>query len=172
MGVLWTVWEITSPDKTTERFIGCDILKYYSPDGWGYKDLCETMGVGYTSCPLAYLDMVPVPDSEYARKWRVSVREAHTKKQAQRDLVRYAEEGDTIVLKKGCKPSMLTMTYRPFSTMKGKRLVAIDEDTGIRYTFKASQVVDVLPKGLKERIRNPDPRETAGYRRMKTRKMS
>lgn len=81
-GVLWSVWSVQ--DKTTgaeTRYIGCDILEYLRGNGsgneWGYKDLCESSGPYYYSCPLAYLEMVPVPDSPYAAGWRANVRAWH-----------------------------------------------------------------------------------------------
>ncbi len=59
--VLWTVRAII--DKATrriERYIGCDLLQRQRGFGWGYKDPCESMHPYYYTCPLAYLDMVPV----------------------------------------------------------------------------------------------------------------
>jgi hypothetical protein len=47
--------------------------------GWGYKSMDESMGPAYYTCPLSYLDMVPMPDSPYAREWREKVREYHAK---------------------------------------------------------------------------------------------
>ena len=72
--VLWTVRSII--DKSTrriERYIGCDLLQRQRGFGWGYKDLCESMHPYYYTCPLAYLDMVPVA----CEKWRDGVREYH-----------------------------------------------------------------------------------------------
>lgn len=84
-GVLWTVWEqtFTNPDgtpaKPTVLYIGCDKLEYkrmspkhfpYSDGDWGYQDMCESMHPFYYSCPLKYLDMVPVACEE----WREGVR--------------------------------------------------------------------------------------------------
>jgi hypothetical protein len=71
-GVLYIVWEQTfyEPDGiTTDRFIEVDLLRYY--ETWGYKDMDESCGPRYWSCPLSYLDMVP----ERCPEWRMGVRE-------------------------------------------------------------------------------------------------
>lgn len=75
--VLWTVWERT--DKTTnqkERYIGCDLFQKQKGYGYGYKDLEESSQPYYYSCPLSYLNMVPVASPE----WREKVREYHNQK--------------------------------------------------------------------------------------------
>lgn len=74
--VLWTVWEVTPGDTTkpASRFIGCDLLASGGKSmGWGYKDMCESMGPCYYTCPLSYLEMVPPRNEE----WRAMVREYH-----------------------------------------------------------------------------------------------
>lgn len=78
--VLWIVWEIESkPTKTTTRHILCMLMQKYNT--WGYKDMDESMHPYYYSCPLKYLDMVPVASEE----WRAGVQHWHEKqKQARR----------------------------------------------------------------------------------------
>ncbi len=74
--VLWTVQELTDKQAgTVKRFIGCDLLERERGYGWGYKDLCESMHPYYYTCPLAYLDMVPVA----CDGWRYGVREYHAR---------------------------------------------------------------------------------------------
>ncbi len=68
--VLWTVWEISGPGETVRRYIGCDLMACHRGYGWGYKDMCESMGPCYYSCPTCYLDMVPVANAQ----WREQVR--------------------------------------------------------------------------------------------------
>ena len=86
-GVLWTVWERTFEKdgeqvQPTERWIGCDLLEYSrADDGWGYKDLEEASGPYYYSCPMKYLEMVPVVANE---EWRRGVREYHERQRAKR----------------------------------------------------------------------------------------
>lgn len=78
---LWTV--IEKPDGT--RFIGLDLLRAgqrSEGEGWGHKDLCESMGPSECDCPLKFLDMAPVPDGDYAAEWRERVRAYHKRKTA------------------------------------------------------------------------------------------
>lgn len=85
-GVLWTVWERTFEKdgvqvQPAERWIGCDLLQYSrADDGWGYKDMEESMGPYYYSCPLKYLDMVP----EANKNWREGVRQHHERRRKKR----------------------------------------------------------------------------------------
>jgi hypothetical protein len=71
--VLWTVWQATGPGEQIRRYIGCDLLACERGYGWGYKDLCESMGPCYYTCPMAYMAMVPVANPE----WREQVRAWH-----------------------------------------------------------------------------------------------
>lgn len=86
-GVLWTVWERTfekdgEQSQPTERWIGCDLLQYSRGDeGWGYKDMEESMGPYYYSCPLKYLDLVPEVANE---DWREGVRQHHERRREKR----------------------------------------------------------------------------------------
>jgi hypothetical protein len=78
-GVLWAVWEPTfSKDghevQPTERWIACDLLRYQMGYGWGYKDLDESMHPYYYSCPLGYLEMVPVDQYGGNEQWREGVK--------------------------------------------------------------------------------------------------
>lgn len=85
-GVLWTVQHIVNVEtaEVLAKFIGCDLLEYVRSseygNGWGYKDMCESSGPCYYSCPLSYLDEVPVADSPYAGGWRKAVRAYHAKR--------------------------------------------------------------------------------------------
>ncbi|WP_240754701.1 hypothetical protein [Parasulfuritortus cantonensis] len=56
--------------------------------GWGYKDLCESMGPYYYTCPLSYLDMVPVANAD----WRGQVRAWHAARNRKVDV------GDVLIL--------------------------------------------------------------------------
>jgi hypothetical protein len=72
--VMWAVQEGTSlRTGETVRFIACYLLKgrNTSRDGWGYKDMEESMHPYYYTCPLSYLDMVDPTCPE----WRAKVRE-------------------------------------------------------------------------------------------------
>ena len=73
--MLWTVWEIILIGQDPQRYIGCDLMKRYSADDWGYKGMDESWGVGYFTCPVSFFDDVPCPDNDTAREWRAAVME-------------------------------------------------------------------------------------------------
>lgn len=76
-GVLWSVWE-----DPAGRSIHCDLLEYRSGLWWN-KPMCESMGPFYYSCPLGYLELVPVADEQ----WRECVRSYHAKRRKKREVV-------------------------------------------------------------------------------------
>ena len=88
-GVLWSVWERTfdhhdgSDQYPTQRWVQCDLLRYSRyDDGWGYKDMEESMHPYYYSCPLKYLDMVPLDEYGGNEEWRKIVVEHHVRRRA------------------------------------------------------------------------------------------
>jgi len=98
--VLWTVWEIADiSSNVSRRFIGCDLLAR-SGGTWGYKDMSEEMHPYYYSCPLSYLDMVPVA----CEAWRDGVRKYHEKRS------RKFAVGEVVKLVAGCSPPEVTVT--------------------------------------------------------------
>src|SRR6185312_17324597 len=68
-GVLWAVVD----DDMIGRYIVCFLLGDAGPDGWGYKDIDESMQPYYYGCPLRLLDLAPVA----CRPWRRRVRDYH-----------------------------------------------------------------------------------------------
>jgi len=111
--VLWTVWEHRRANGATERYIGCDLMAGQRGYGWGYKDMCESMGPCYYSCPLKYLDLAPEPEGPYAKGWRAKVREHHARLAATNAKLRDLKVGDTIPLV-GCKvPEVTIVSVRP-----------------------------------------------------------
>jgi len=90
-GVLWSVWERTFTKdgqtvKPGEWWIACDLLRYQTGYGWGYKDMEEAMGPCEVSCPLCYLEMVPVA----CENWRIGVRAYHERQKAKQQARRAA----------------------------------------------------------------------------------
>lgn len=90
-GVLWSVWERTfenhdgGDDFRTQRWIQCDLLRYdRSDEGWGYKDMEESMHPYFYSCPLKYLSMVPLDQYGGNEEWRKLVAEHHERRRAKR----------------------------------------------------------------------------------------
>lgn len=93
-GVLWSVWERTFSaadgidESRSERWIQCDLLRYSRcNDGWGYKDMEESMHPYYYSCPLKYLEMVPIDPYGGNEEWRKIVAEHHAKRRRKLTLV-------------------------------------------------------------------------------------
>lgn len=117
--VLWTVREITKPDGTTVRYIGCDLMRPEKGYGWGYKDMEASSGPCYYTCPLSYLDMAPCSTGPYEAGWRDKVREYHAR------LNQKLEVGQKIHLALGYKPNEMTVvSIRP---LKGR------DETGTLY---------------------------------------
>lgn len=65
--------------QPTERWIGCDLMRHQKDYGWGYKDLDEICGPYYYSCPLKYLDLVPIETYGGNDEWRENVRQYHAR---------------------------------------------------------------------------------------------
>lgn len=104
-GILWSVWEYTgNTDKPGYRFIRCDLMRYSRHDnGWGYKDMTESMHPYYYSCPLSYLNLAP----EENREWREGVRE-YWKRQRRIQAIKI---GDVVRLR-DCKVPEVTLTHK------------------------------------------------------------
>ena len=90
-GVLWAAWERTFQQngaevQPTERWITCDLLRYERDYGWGYKDMDESMHPHYFSCPLKYLNLVPIEQFGGRPEWRDAVQRYHARQQAKRIL--------------------------------------------------------------------------------------
>lgn len=71
---LWKVHERNTGGKI-RRYIGLDLIRSYGKEeGYGYKDMDESVHPYYYTCPLKYLDMVPEVSSA---EWREKVRQYH-----------------------------------------------------------------------------------------------
>lgn len=68
---LWTVKDIVT-EGFTGRVIHVDLLEVHGE--WGYKDLSECMGPYAYTCPLEFLELVPVVANQ---DWRDKVRAFH-----------------------------------------------------------------------------------------------
>jgi len=135
--VLWSVIEWHRKDTgETYNFIGCHLLAPHKAVGWGYKDMEESMGPYYCSCPLAYLDMAP----EACPEWREGVRRWHAQ------VSRKVSIGDIWSLI-GCTVRMVEITsvrplrgrgkhdgvlYRLSRKLLGDKLLDSDLDAEVR----------------------------------------
>lgn len=83
--VLWSVWERTytlsgAETEPSARWIRCDLLARIGGGIWGYKPLDESMHPYYYSCPLSYLELVPLDRYGGCQEWREGVREHHARR--------------------------------------------------------------------------------------------
>lgn len=141
--VLWTVYEVFNKQSSeTKRFIGC-ILIARASEGWGYKNMSESMGPCYYSCPLSYLDMAPEADSD----WRQRVREHHAR------MSRTVAIGDVWSLP-GCSiPQITICSVRPLRGFY----------EGTRYRLKRKQLGERLVQANKpHKTRSPKAVNAAG----------
>ena len=80
-GVLWSVWEQTSlkeeqPVEQPQRWIVCDLLRCDGGE-WSYKGMDESMQPYFYSCPLGYLQLVPLDRFGGNTQWRSLVKKYH-----------------------------------------------------------------------------------------------
>ena len=88
-GVLWAVWERSFTKDNVEvqsiqRWITCDLIRYLKDSGWGFKDMDESMLPYYYSCPLKYLNMVPIDQFGGHQEWRNEVHSYHQRQKEKR----------------------------------------------------------------------------------------
>ncbi len=87
-GVLWSVWQRTFTKDGVEqqpeqRWICCDLIRCHAGE-WGYKDMDESVHPYYYSCPLGYLDQVPIETFGGCQDWRAIVQAHHAERKAKR----------------------------------------------------------------------------------------
>lgn len=75
--VLWALHRSTQTNGETGRFVGCYLLNKDASAGWGYKDMDETMGPYYYTCPKSYIRDASPPINQVAADWRAKVLEYH-----------------------------------------------------------------------------------------------
>jgi len=136
---LWAVIEYTQDAgmrKAGHRFIACFLMRSYRGEGWGYKDLDESMGPTEVSCPMKYLAMVPDPGG-YATAWRERVRAAASQVSVKAKLKASIRPGNTLVMVQGCRPAKLQV-------LSTSPLVGQDEN-GTRYKIQPRHIDHIEP---------------------------
>jgi len=168
-GRLWTVWEYWDENKwgrvlgPKTRFIGYDLLACHK-GCWGHKGMSTEMGIGDTSCPLSYLEMVaPKKCSKAARcmksqygddgctcgschgcgacwdnEWRVQVMKAVDAKGKMQQLLKTLQPGDTLMLK-DCTADKYPYNQTDGKLPRGIRLKWIDYER----TLAAKQGIEL-----------------------------
>lgn len=133
---LWIVWQKPSG----ERYIYLALLQGTpggGGDGWGYKDMSESMGPYTYDVPLKFLDMVPVANTE----WREKV------------LAHHARSGKLAKLKPGMRVRLidkLSVAGTPITDgviQSVKPFVIISEQWPRPIRLKRTYVAEVLSGG-------------------------
>ena len=75
-------WYLVRERATGLHWVGLDLLQSGRGDGWGYKDLDESVGPCAVDCPLAYLAAPHADRDGWAAQWRERVRAYHAARQA------------------------------------------------------------------------------------------
>ena len=73
----------TEQTEPEQRWITCDLIRCHAGE-WGYKDMSEACGPFYFSCPLKYLDLVPIESYGGNAEWRQQVQEHHARQREKR----------------------------------------------------------------------------------------
>ncbi len=96
-----------SIEKSNQQWVILVTLAIFDDDVWGYKDMDETVCLGYCDCSLIILKDLSCPDSEYAIEWRKGVRQTYCEKNAKKAAIKVLKPGDeiefTYVNYGGCK---------------------------------------------------------------------
>jgi hypothetical protein len=147
-----------------KRWVMLCLMAYSKRDeGWGYKDVDESMGPLEVGCPQSYIDACTEPSNDYAREWREKAT-AHNAKVAKGIKAHdTATIGDILMLVPGTKPRFVEVEQVIATKVKGAnrfsiRLVCEDRN-GFRWRVKKTQVAANLG-----RVGWDDPRiqETCG----------
>lgn len=88
-GILWGVWERKFlineiESQPSERWITCDMIQCKRNEGWGYKDLSEADHPYFYSCPMSYLELVPIELYGGNASWRKDVIDHHQRQREKR----------------------------------------------------------------------------------------
>ncbi len=75
-------WYLIREKESGLHWVGLDLMQGARVDGWGYKDLDETVGPTAADCPLSYLDAPHRGPVGYAAQWRERVRRFHAAEKA------------------------------------------------------------------------------------------
>lgn len=127
-------WYLVRERATGLHWIGLDLLQSGRGDGWGYKDLDETVGPTACDCPLAYLAAPHADRDGWAAQWRERVRAYHATRQA-----RPALAAGLLVRFGGRVYSLL----EPIGPRRGWRVRATD--TGETYRMPAPYLARAEP---------------------------
>ncbi len=145
--VLYTVQENESADGDKSRFVCVYMLQNGGYEGWGYKDVDETMGPYQLTCPPKYFEIAGPTDSKTAQEWRDKCLAAA----AVRKVKGSVKVGDTIVfgnVRIG-KDSMAGV--KAVVTKRKGRGIWVQVGYYDNVRVKVSHIAEVLPDGAGRR---------------------
>ena len=92
---LWTIMDVSEHSRTYEKIIVLYLLGTESQGNWGYKDMDESMGPLYYSCPISWFNETDVMNQD----WRDRVLEIYKEKSLQRTFKKFLKVGTKLYLK-------------------------------------------------------------------------
>ena len=120
-GTLWKLVEYKTAEKHV-IFIALDLIRNFGKeDGWGYKDIEESMGPCYYNCPLEFLKLTPVENQD----WRDKVIAYHAKRNTKLSL------GQVVSLPNSTIKQLTVCSLRPLLGYSS---------TGRTYRFSKNQI--------------------------------
>ncbi len=152
---LWAVFERILTEKATgkvldsQRYVMLFLLaKDPSCDGYGYKDIDESMGPNYYDCPMNYIEMSPLPknigEMDFRIKWREGVKEywkfQKEKNKHGKEISATLKVGDKIKIA-GCVPDTFTITR-----IDGKDVTGFSGYVDYRIKPKHLKKAVIIPK--------------------------
>jgi len=127
-------WYLVRELATGQHWIGLDLMQSGRADGWGYKDMDESVGPNAVDCPLAYLDAPHAEPVGFAGPWRDRVRAYHADRRAKAAPVAgaWVSYGGRVY-----------QLQRPAGPRRGWHVVDV---FGLAYRMKARQVSQAKPE--------------------------
>lgn len=126
-------WYLARERATGQHWIGLDLMQSGRAEGWGYKDMDESVGPNAIDCPLAYLAAPHAEPLGFAAQWRERVRAYHADRQAKPAPVA------------GAWVSYGGRVYQLQSPAGPRRGWHVVDVFGLRFRMKARQVSQAKP---------------------------
>jgi hypothetical protein len=146
--ILWAVQKSSPLDgKAVVTFIACYTMASgkRQGQGWGYKDMDESMFPFYYTCPLKFFKLC-LPPSPSAAEWREAVRKFHAKQAAKASMKKAIKSA----LKVGCKVRLIEgcSVKVPLTITSLKPLLGTPEGSLAfeRFLIRPRLIAEVLPE--------------------------
>ena len=126
-------WYLVRELATGQHWIGLDLMQSGRADGWGYKDMDESVGPTAVDCPLAYLAAPHAEPGGFAGPWRDRVRAYHAARRAKPAPVA------------GAWVSYGGRAYQLQSPAGSRRGWHVSDEGGQNYRMRARQLASATP---------------------------